>query len=184
MDDSRSLQDGGLGSVSSLTDSLLPCAGADALGNLVGKTVKIDFNTQRAERGRFARIAIELDLNESLPPVALLDGAPPLVEYESLLNLCFECGRIGHDSTTCPKTLLAALPAPIAPQGDLAVNSGSDLVAPSPDHFGLWMLVSHRSNRPGKEGQTCKEGHNSKEDQGVNPGSDFLSKKQERRNGG
>ncbi|CAN1799479.1 hypothetical protein LINPERHAP1_LOCUS22125 [Linum perenne] len=96
-----------------------------SLGNLVGKTVKIDFNTQRAERGRFARIAIELDLNEPLPPVVLLDGAPKLVEYESLPNLCFECGRIVHDSATCPKNPIAALPAPTVPQGDLAVASGA-----------------------------------------------------------
>ncbi|CAN1725724.1 hypothetical protein LINPERHAP1_LOCUS213 [Linum perenne] len=107
-----------------------------SLGNLVGKTIKIDFNTQRAKRGRFARIAIELDLNESLPPVVLLDGAPQLVEYESLPNMCFECGRIGHDSATCPRNPLATLQAPTETQGGTAVVNGSDPVAPAPDNFG------------------------------------------------
>ncbi|CAN1173739.1 hypothetical protein LINPERHAP2_LOCUS30846 [Linum perenne] len=55
-----------------------------ALGNLVGKTVKIDSTTQSAERGKFARIAVEIDLDKPLPPVVLLDGAIQQVEYENL----------------------------------------------------------------------------------------------------
>ncbi|CAN1324628.1 hypothetical protein LINPERPRIM_LOCUS33174 [Linum perenne] len=74
-----------------------------SLGNLIGKTVKIDFNTQQAERGKFARIAIEIDLNEAIPPVVLLDGDIQKVEYENLPTLCFGCGRVGHDSKACPR---------------------------------------------------------------------------------
>ncbi|CAN1141827.1 hypothetical protein LINPERHAP2_LOCUS12708 [Linum perenne] len=55
-----------------------------SLGNLVGKTVKIDFNTQTAKRGKFARIAIEIDLDKPLPPVVLLDGTIQQIEYENL----------------------------------------------------------------------------------------------------
>ncbi|CAN1186632.1 hypothetical protein LINPERHAP2_LOCUS38222 [Linum perenne] len=73
-----------------------------SLGNLIGKTVKIDFNTQRAERGKFARIAIEIDLNEPIPPVVLLHGAIQKVEYENMPTLCFGCGKVGHDSQACP----------------------------------------------------------------------------------
>ncbi|CAN1744110.1 hypothetical protein LINPERHAP1_LOCUS2009 [Linum perenne] len=63
-----------------------------SLGNLLGRTIKIDFNTQRAERGKFARIAIEINLSEPLAPVIELDGALQKVEYENLPALCFECG--------------------------------------------------------------------------------------------
>ncbi|CAN1801890.1 hypothetical protein LINPERHAP1_LOCUS23151 [Linum perenne] len=55
-----------------------------SLGNLIGKTVKIDFNTQTAERGKFARIAIEIDLDKHLSPVVLLDGTIQQIEYENL----------------------------------------------------------------------------------------------------
>ncbi|CAN1145774.1 hypothetical protein LINPERHAP2_LOCUS14877 [Linum perenne] len=55
-----------------------------SLGNLIGKTVRIDFNTQRAERVKFARIAVEIDLSEPLLPVVLLDGVHQLVEYENM----------------------------------------------------------------------------------------------------
>ncbi|CAN1775312.1 hypothetical protein LINPERHAP1_LOCUS13284 [Linum perenne] len=42
-----------------------------SLGNLIGKMVRIDFNTQTAERGKFARMAVEIDLDKPLPPVML-----------------------------------------------------------------------------------------------------------------
>ncbi|CAN1135875.1 hypothetical protein LINPERHAP1_LOCUS12572 [Linum perenne] len=46
-----------------------------ALGNLIGKTVRIDFTTQTAEWGKFARLATEIDLEMPLAPVIKLDGA-------------------------------------------------------------------------------------------------------------
>ncbi|CAN1153675.1 hypothetical protein LINPERPRIM_LOCUS14853 [Linum perenne] len=36
-----------------------------SLGNLVGKTIRIYFITQTSEHGKFARIAIEIDLDTS-----------------------------------------------------------------------------------------------------------------------
>ncbi|CAN1826422.1 hypothetical protein LINPERHAP1_LOCUS31541 [Linum perenne] len=73
-----------------------------SLGNLIGRTIKIDFNTQRAEWGKFACIAVEIDLGAPLPPVVVLDGAIQKVEYENLPTLCFGCGRVGHDQDNCP----------------------------------------------------------------------------------
>ncbi|CAN1279584.1 hypothetical protein LINPERPRIM_LOCUS17071 [Linum perenne] len=35
-----------------------------SLGNLIGWTVKIDANTQRGDRGKFARLAVEIDHKE------------------------------------------------------------------------------------------------------------------------
>ncbi|CAN1842173.1 hypothetical protein LINPERHAP1_LOCUS36768 [Linum perenne] len=117
-----------------------------SLGNLIGKTIKIDFNTQRAERGKFARIAIEVDLGEPIPPVVLLDGAPQLVEYENMPSLCFECGRINHDSKDCPRKVVLD-PTPSLDQTypkDL-LSATSDAVPP-PEQYGPWMLVSWRQS--------------------------------------
>ncbi|CAN1172048.1 hypothetical protein LINPERHAP1_LOCUS22606, partial [Linum perenne] len=93
---------GGLGSLSSPAHPLLPHRGLVVSGNLIGKTVKIDFNMQRAERGKFARITVEIDLSEPLPPVVMLDGATQLLEYENIPTLCFSCRMIGHDLRLCP----------------------------------------------------------------------------------
>ncbi|CAN1181310.1 hypothetical protein LINPERPRIM_LOCUS6176, partial [Linum perenne] len=62
-----------------------------SLGNLVGRMVKIDLNTQTVELGKFARITIEIDLDEPLSPIMLLDGVIQQVEYENLPNLCLKC---------------------------------------------------------------------------------------------
>ncbi|CAN1146931.1 hypothetical protein LINPERHAP2_LOCUS15566 [Linum perenne] len=116
-----------------------------ALGNLVGKTVKIDSTTQTAERGKFARIAVEIDLDKPLPPVVLLDGAFQQVEYENLPQLCFDCGLVGHERLNCPRHA-----EPVGPEkGAPALPSSSAIVTTAPasasDSYGPWMLVSRRS---------------------------------------
>ncbi|CAN1126964.1 Uncharacterized protein At4g02000 [Linum perenne] len=137
-----------------------------SLGNLIGRTIKIDFSTQKAERGKFARIAIEIDLGAPLPPVIVLDGALQQVEYENLPTLCFSCGRVGHDKDKCPnrpmieaamgavETLPTAPTAGVAPDSDPTAAEGYD----------PWMMVSRKSrrnkkgNRANKESTTHQEG--------------------------
>ncbi|CAN1336798.1 hypothetical protein LINPERPRIM_LOCUS37313 [Linum perenne] len=152
-----------------------------SLGNIVGKTVKINFNTQQAGRGKFARIAIEIDLEDPLPPVVLLDGVPQPVEYESLPNLCFKCGRIGHVSNRCPSNPTVDLLPPPGPQVEpTTVKSSDPAVA---EKYGPWLLVCRRQNRPKKEGKPLKESNIPKIDHGVKPGSDLVSRKESNRGG-
>ncbi|CAN1176737.1 hypothetical protein LINPERHAP2_LOCUS32704 [Linum perenne] len=152
-----------------------------SLGNLVGKTIKIDFNTQRAERGKFSRIAIELDLSEPLPPVVLLDGAHQIVEYENLPTLCFECGRVGHDSTSCPKNAVVSQPPTAAPVEGRVIGPGSGMSEVSADRFGPWMVVSRRQNRPKKESQTKMVFNDPKADLGAKMEATPSSKKESKR---
>ncbi|CAN1189901.1 hypothetical protein LINPERHAP2_LOCUS40170 [Linum perenne] len=116
-----------------------------SLGNLIGRTVKIDFNTQTAGRGKFARIAIEIDLDEPLPSCVLLDGVIQQVEYENLPNLCFDCGHVGHEATGCPSRATRpdqdqqprALPLP-------GVSANSNMPPPT-DAYGANELVPNAS---------------------------------------
>ena len=66
------------------------------LGNVVGTMLKIDYNTELVTRGKFARIAVEVNLDRPLVLQFLLDGKIQKVEYESLPTICFSCGRYGH----------------------------------------------------------------------------------------
>ncbi|CAL1405499.1 unnamed protein product [Linum trigynum] len=43
-------------------------------GNLIGRTVKLDYDTENLERGKFARLAIELEMTKPLPTRIRLDG--------------------------------------------------------------------------------------------------------------
>ncbi|CAN1751189.1 hypothetical protein LINPERHAP1_LOCUS4255 [Linum perenne] len=121
-----------------------------SLGNLIGRTIKIDFNTQHAERGKFARLAVEIDLNEPLVPTIELDGCRQDVEYENLPALCFECGKVGHTGATCP----LKHPAPALTSSPSTTVSPESPIRPpeaAPDSFGPWMIVTRKSRRPRME---------------------------------
>ncbi|CAN1801861.1 Putative ribonuclease H protein At1g65750 [Linum perenne] len=132
-----------------------------SLGNLVGKTVKIDYNTQSAERGKFARIAIELDLSEPLATGIDLDGVWQRIEYENLPNFCFECGKVRHVVDSCPtlgdssggSVAQGVDPAPSRPPA----SGCSDETPPPADGFGPWLTVSRKSRRVRKDSTPIKE---------------------------
>ncbi|CAL1380885.1 unnamed protein product [Linum trigynum] len=122
-----------------------------SLGNLIGRTIKLDYHTLTQQRAKFARLAVEVDISKPLVPRIWLDDDWQPVEYENLPVVCFECGKIGHASSVCP--LLR--PAPITEIGGAAGGEKQDL---SPEGttetnagFGPWMLVSRKGRRNQRE---------------------------------
>ncbi|CAN0881373.1 hypothetical protein LINGRAHAP2_LOCUS14200 [Linum grandiflorum] len=73
------------------------------LGNLVGRFVRIDTPTLNSARGKFARIAVEINVAEPVATGVFLDGVWQEVEYENLPSFCFECGLLGHEVSCCPR---------------------------------------------------------------------------------
>ncbi|KAL4385985.1 hypothetical protein GQ457_09G013820 [Hibiscus cannabinus] len=53
-------------------------------------------------RGRFARMAVSLDLRKPLVSKLFINGRLQVVEYESLPTIFFECGKYGHVKDVCP----------------------------------------------------------------------------------
>ncbi|CAN1794997.1 Putative ribonuclease H protein At1g65750 [Linum perenne] len=131
-----------------------------SLGNLIEKTVRVDYNTQTAERGKFARIAVEIDLNEPLATGIDLDGAWQRVEYENLPDLCFSCGKVGHRKESCP-SLSPQAPTPVLATASTAVPESSPPplsgVEPT-DGYGPWLTVTRKSRRDRRGISTDKEG--------------------------
>lgn len=110
-----------------------------AMGNTLGKTVKIDHTTLVATRGKYARTCMEIDLSKPLIPFLLILGCKKKVEYEGLHLICFECGKYGHRLDDCPQIVHA----PSSQSGTLAtlqtVGEGhTDKAEDQP--FGPWML--------------------------------------------
>ncbi|KAH7537832.1 hypothetical protein FEM48_Zijuj03G0135000 [Ziziphus jujuba var. spinosa] len=73
------------------------------LGNLLGKTLKIDKTIEMANRGRFTRVCVEADVSKPLILKLIIGGQIQHVEYEGVGTICFHCGCIGHKDTDCDK---------------------------------------------------------------------------------
>ncbi|KAJ1443237.1 Zinc finger, CCHC-type [Sesbania bispinosa] len=129
------------------------------IGDTLGRTVKIDGNTLKekvvglgelyTERAKFARICIEVNLQQPLISRFELNGQRYKVEYEGLHLVCFKCGRYGHRRKGCPTAtgegpkdaVVNNDPMGVTPK----VTADSIQVAgkepPTRDGFGPWMLV-------------------------------------------
>ncbi|CAI0427373.1 unnamed protein product [Linum tenue] len=55
-----------------------------SIGNLIGRTIKLDYHTLNQRRAKFARLAVEIDLGKPLIPRVHIDGEWQKVEYENL----------------------------------------------------------------------------------------------------
>jgi len=69
------------------------------VGDLLGTTLKIDVNMPIQNRGKFARICVELDLECELVPSVTVLGMDFNLEYEGLHLICFHCGKYGHSDS-------------------------------------------------------------------------------------
>ncbi|KAI9078893.1 hypothetical protein K1719_039163 [Acacia pycnantha] len=72
------------------------------IGNMVGKMIKIDRSTSVYDKGGFARICVEIDLTQPLLPTYMVFGEEWTIVYEGLHQVCFKCGKYGHQKGECP----------------------------------------------------------------------------------
>lgn len=148
------------------------------LGNRIGKTLRVDLNTlaesssesMKVERGRYARICVELDLQKQLVPRVIAANAVYNVVYEGLNVICFSCGRYGHRKENCPYTPKGT------DEAQNGVKKGSSQEASTPKvvtptgapmdvtgRFGTWMLVDNNHKvKVGKKDSRDSKGYQGK----------------------
>lgn len=73
------------------------------IDNLIGTTFKVDINTTNQSRGRFARVCVQLDLDQPFKTSVCIDGIWFNLEYQGLNMICFECGKFGLLKEECLK---------------------------------------------------------------------------------
>ncbi|EOY16377.1 Uncharacterized protein TCM_035179 [Theobroma cacao] len=71
------------------------------IASLLGKLLKINYNTDSEKCGKFARIAVKLNLSKLLIPRFLLNGKMKTIEYEGLSKVCFLSSLYGHLKGEC-----------------------------------------------------------------------------------
>ncbi|KAL4386946.1 hypothetical protein GQ457_09G028280 [Hibiscus cannabinus] len=114
---------------------------------VVGDVVRVDYNTKAGERGKFARLAILVDLNKPLVPCIGIDDFVQKLEYEGLQNVCFKCGIYGHSQDLCSPTVRKPAAAGNTEQLARNINSPVRPETSTESLFGPWMMVDIRRRR-------------------------------------
>ncbi|KAI9114156.1 hypothetical protein K1719_014806 [Acacia pycnantha] len=91
-----------LGTIPDLPMEFCTVESLGLIGNMIGKIVKIDRSTSIYEKGGFARICVEIDLQSPLLPAFKVFGEEKQLVYEGLHLVCFGCGKYGHERVVCP----------------------------------------------------------------------------------
>ncbi|KAI9128706.1 hypothetical protein K1719_000189 [Acacia pycnantha] len=129
-----------------------------SIGSVFGEVIRVDYNTEAGDRGKFARLAVNIDLTKPLISKIQVDGEVSFVEYEGLPSICFNCGRYGHLQDLCPEkmatldgktseTVSVPEPQPVKPSRDMV-------------NFGEWMMVQRRPRRTVARHNVTAEGTN------------------------
>ncbi|CAN1241695.1 hypothetical protein LINPERPRIM_LOCUS5067 [Linum perenne] len=111
------------------------------IGNVIGRTVRLDLATTEGARARYARVCVEVDLSKPLLGKYVLDDRTFLIEYESLENICFSCGIYGHKLDSCPLNAKPSSTEEVKTTGNAAPTAPQT----SEPAAGQWMTVSRRS---------------------------------------
>lgn len=95
------------------------------VGNRLRKILRIDETTLLASRGRFARVSIEVDLDQPLISKFMFRRRLRRMEYEGLHSVCFQCGRYGHRKEHCPES--TQQPDPNNPQENMKAQPDNQI---------------------------------------------------------
>ncbi|CAN1789719.1 hypothetical protein LINPERHAP1_LOCUS18572 [Linum perenne] len=109
------------------------------IGNFIGKTVRLDLATSEGARARYARVCVEVDISKPLLGKFMIDERTYYVIYESLENICAECGMYGHKADCC---LLRTPPVTNHDKSEETVKETESKVEGA---VGDWMVVQRKS---------------------------------------
>lgn len=65
-------------------------------GNSIGRLLKIDACTSATLRGRYARLCVELPMDQPVAKFIYIEDHKQYIEYEGDKFLCKGCGFLGH----------------------------------------------------------------------------------------
>ena len=69
-----------------------------ALTSGFASPVKINHNTLKVSRGKFARVCVEINLNKLVKGIVCVEGQWMKIEYEGLHIIYTNCGCHSHNS--------------------------------------------------------------------------------------
>ncbi|KAL2925231.1 hypothetical protein RDABS01_033541 [Bienertia sinuspersici] len=125
------------------------------VGSKIGRVIRIDKTTAAAERGKFTRLCVELDLSKPLLSKFWLKGKVWKIQYEGLRLICYNCGKINHREEDCPDILQQE--QVIDDSHHEGIQQERENCPENVEDFGSWMLIkkTHKSPSPAQEKGKC-----------------------------
>lgn len=116
-----------------------------AIGETVGRVIKLDSHLGGARRGHFVRLAVCVNLRKPLVSKVRINGRLQWVEYEGCPNICFKCGYYKHNSESCPRE---GATSTMVDEYSNIVNKDFGLQRKVEEEpFGSWIVVERRKGR-------------------------------------
>ena len=105
------------------------------------------------ERGRFARVCVQIDVNKPLVSSIKIGRMIQPVQYEGLNSLCFACGRLGHRKELCPSIIKkpgSHMETPVDVSSDSSTHLKVHESEANAEHdlYGEWMVVKRKKKPP------------------------------------
>ncbi|CAN1154343.1 hypothetical protein LINPERHAP2_LOCUS19960 [Linum perenne] len=129
------------GEAPEVVDPLFQLVAVIRIGNYIGRTIRLDLATSKGSRYRYVRVCVEVDLTKPLLGKYMIEDRIFKIEYESLENVCFDCGCYGHKKETCPDLVHKAPFERVEMEATVAVPEVEEL------DTGEWMMVQQRNRR-------------------------------------
>ncbi|KAL4281246.1 hypothetical protein GQ457_03G036790 [Hibiscus cannabinus] len=126
------------------------------IATVLGRIVRVDYNTMAGDRGKFARLAILVDLKKPLRPCLGIDGFLQQLEYEGLHNICFKCGLYGHSRDLCGHPGEEIKTPSVQEKHSFPFTGSERKAVDAEELYGPWMLASNRRRRSRRLNDTGK----------------------------
>ncbi|XP_065634508.1 uncharacterized protein LOC136069677 [Quercus suber] len=143
------------------------------IGRAIGPVLRIDSFNANGARRRFARLCVQIIIDQPLINTVKIGKMSQPVQYEGINMLCFACGRLGHRMEYCPAVVRSNAGtntrAPSQPPTEnqmaadslVCVQTGDPLenhTSPDADVvleqvgkvYGEWMVVARKKKPTGK----------------------------------
>lgn len=121
------------------------------IAKAIDTVVRIDYNTESTEQGRFTHLVVSVDLTKLLVSKIRIKGHRQRVEYEGLPTTYFKCGCYGHLREQCPRTSRE-----VATDGESRLKENIKVVSSQSvaqrKKFGSWMQVVQWERRNDRKG--------------------------------
>ncbi|PKU68139.1 hypothetical protein MA16_Dca015641 [Dendrobium catenatum] len=129
------------------------------IASCLGSPMYLDGNTFRWSKREFARVCVKIDLEKKLPNGVWVEGIAgrffQRVEYEKVDLLCYQCGKVGHESKTSPDNVKIGIQDQSKKMTDKATGErlkpdveGNNSITNT--EYGPWIHVQFKNRRFGR----------------------------------